>query len=339
MSNTLELAGRLRAMSDTELADAMRARGLASTAINDFFDLAEAFLGSASIQQILTRLERETLAVLAVVGAMTTDNEHPTAADVAARLIALGAPSSSQGEITAQTVAVRTTEAAALLLLHEEDGRFTVYDDVRTELAAWPSVGLPGFDELVVTPRPASLGSIPDIDRRFVDRLAADRAFAATTAMTELLTELERESARELSRGGIALPDTKRLAGVMSVDLEAVAVYLDVADRAGLIARERSRWLDTEAASSWLLQPSSTRWVLLAGAWLDRLPGDIRHLLSERTRSLWGSGLRSYIDWLYPAGGDWMDERVTENTQHAELLGITANNAPSGPGSLLLAGK
>jgi hypothetical protein len=337
-------------MSNDELADAMRARGLSATGIKDFFDLAEAFLGSASIQQMLTRLERETLAVLAVVGSLTgadphhggattaESDRHPTAADVAGRLLALGAPASAQGPVTAESVAARAAEAARLLLLQERDGRLIVYDDVRTQLASWPSLGLPGFDELVATPPPASLGSVPDIDRRFVDRLAADHAFAATTAMTELLTELEREPARELSRGGIALPDSKRLAGVMSTDLDAVAVYLDIAERAGLIAKEHNSWLVTEAAGSWLRQASGARWVLLARAWLDRLPGDIRHLLSERTHSLWGAGLRGYIDWLYPAGGDWMDERVRANTQHAELLGITATNAPSGPGSLLVAG-
>jgi hypothetical protein len=350
MSNTLALATRLRSMSDAELADAMRARGVATTGIKDFFDLAEAFLGSASIQQMLTRLERETLAVLAVIGALAETGElaedgklaesggHPTAADVASRLLALGAPPSAHGPVTAESVTTRAAEAAALLLLHEEDGRLMVYDAVRAQLASWPSLDLPGFHELAATPPPASLGSVPDVDRRFVDRLAADHAFAATTALAELLTELEREPARELSRGGLALPDSKRLACVMSVELDTVAVYLDVADRAGLVARERTSWMVTEAAGSWLLQPSSARWVLLAGAWLDRLPGDIRHLLSERTRSLWGAGMRSYIDWLYPAGGDWMDERVTANTRHAELLGITANNAPSGPGSRLLAG-
>jgi hypothetical protein len=186
-------------MSNDELADAMRARGLSATGIKDFFDLAEAFLGSASIQQMLTRLERETLAVLAVVGSLTgadphhggattaDGDRHPTAADVAGRLLALGAPASAQGPVTAESVAARAAEAARLLLLQERDGRLIVYDDVRTH-------------------------------------------------------------------------------------------------------------------------------------------------------SRWGAGLRGYIDWLYPAGGDWMDERVRANTQHAELLGITATNAPSGPGSLLVAG-
>ncbi|WP_349897673.1 helicase-associated domain-containing protein [Parafrigoribacterium soli] len=334
MSSVLALASRLRGMSNTELVEAVRRRGFSTTGIKDFFDLAEAFLAEASVQQTLSRLERPTLAVLAAAGSLAVEGTAPSTADVASQLRSLGARTASP-----ESVAARAAECAELLLAAVEGDVITVYDSVREKLAAWPSLGLPGEAELASAPQPASLGSVPDTDRRFVDRLAADRAFATTTAITELLTGLEHEPARELSRGGIALPDSKRLASAMSVDLDAVPVHLAVADRAALVAREGNTWMVTEAGASWLLQPSSTRWVLLSAAWLDALPGDIRHLLSERTRSLWGSGLRGYIDWLYPAGGDWMDERVSAGTVHAELLGITANNAPSSPGSLLLAGK
>lgn len=334
MSNILAMASRLRAMSDRELVEAARVREISATGIKDFFDLAEAFLAEGSVQQMLTRLERETLAALAAVAMLMGEGTTPSAADVAGRLHVLGA-----SHATAESVIARVTEAAALLLAHVDSGQITVYDSVRDRLEAWPSLGLPGAAELASVPQPTSLGSVPDTDRRFVDRLAAERAFATTTAITELLTQIEHESARELSRGGIALPDTKRLASAMSVELGDVAMHLAVADRAALVALEDHSWMVTEAGSSWLLESSSARWARLTAAWLDALPSDIRHLLSERTRSLWGSGLRSYIDWLYPAGGDWMDERVTANTLHAELLGITANNAPSRPGSLLLAGK
>jgi len=334
MSDVLALAGRLRAMGDRELADAARAREISAAGIKDFFDLAEAFLAENSVQQMLTRLERQTLAVLAAAGEPQGDGTAPSITDVVGRLHELGATTAD-----ADLVTRRAAETDALLLAEVDSGHVTVYDSVRAGLEAWPSLGLPGAAELASAPQPTSLGSVPDVDRRFVDRLAADRAFAATTAITELLTELEHEPARELARGGVALPDTKRLAGAMSVELGAIAMHLAVAERAMLVTLDGHSWMATDAGSSWLLQPSSTRWALLTAAWLDALPGDIRHLLSERTRSLWGSGLRGYIDWLYPAGGDWMDERVTANTHHAELLGITANNAPSSPGSLLLAGK
>ncbi len=69
--------------------------------------------------------------------------------------------------------------------------------------------------------------------------------------------------------------------------------------------------------------------------WLSALPADIRTLLGERSHALWGDGFGSFVEWLYPAGGEWIHERVATYTEAAELLGITANQAPSGPGILL----
>ena len=86
MSDTLSLATRLRAMGDAELAAAMRARNVSASGVKDFFDLAEAFLDRASMQQILTRLDRETLAVLSAIGQLTEEAGPPTTADVATRL-------------------------------------------------------------------------------------------------------------------------------------------------------------------------------------------------------------------------------------------------------------
>src|SRR5690606_2209886 len=98
------------------------------------------------------------------------------------------------------------------------------------------------------------------VDLRFIDSLAAERAFAATGAMAELLLELERLPARELGRGGVALPDAKRLASAMTVDLDAVGAYLSLAERAHLVCREAGHWLATEAGSDWLGRSVPQRW-------------------------------------------------------------------------------
>jgi hypothetical protein len=332
VSDTLSLATRLRAMSDAELTAAMRAREVGVGGIKDFFDLAEAFLDRASIQQMLTRLDRETLAVLAAIGQLTEETGPPTAADVAHRLAAL-----SGGARSPASIAERAATATGLLLLEAESHRFAAYESVRDQLRSWPAFGLPSLGDLTVVTAPAALEPVPDVDHRFIDRLGAERAFAAITAITELLVEVERDPARELAKGGVALPDSKRLANAMAVDLQSVATFLAVADRAGLVARETGSWMITEHGAAWLLRSTGARWATLGSAWFERLPGDIRDLLGERTHALWGSGLRGYIDWLYPAGGDWMDERISAYTRDAELLGITANQAPTGPGSLLLA--
>jgi hypothetical protein len=331
MSDTLSLATRLRAMSDRDLADAMRARELGASGVKDFFDLAEAFLDRSSVQQVLTRLDRETLAVLAAIGQLTEETGPPSASDVAARLTELsGTPRS------APEVADRAAAATALLLLEAESHRFAAYGSVRDQLRSWPAFGLPSLVDLAAEPAPAALEPVPGVDHRFIDRLGSERAFSAITAITELLVEVERDPARELAKGGVALPDSKRLANAMATGLESVATFLAVADRAGLVARETGSWMITERGAEWLLLSTGARWAALGSAWFERLPGDIRDLLGERTHALWGTGLRGYIDWLYPAGGDWMDERIGAYTRDAELLGITANQAPTGPGALLL---
>lgn len=347
MSDTLSLATRLRAMDDAELAAVLRSRGITANGIKDFFDLAEALLDRASVHQMLTRLDRQTLAVLSAISQLTEEHGSPSSVDVATRLTSLPAdsgptatssPPTGRSTITAASIVEIAAIASHILLLESATEPLVVYDSVREQLRSWPAFGLPGLADLAGGSPPATLEPIPDVDRRFIDRLAADRAFAATTTVTELLAEVEREPARELAKGGVALPDTKRLANAMAVDLESVATFITVAERAALLARESGTLMITETGRAWQLHSSRTRWSSLAAAWFARLPGDIRQLLGERTHALWGAGLRSYIDWLYPAGGDWMDYRISEYTRDAELLGITANQAPSGPGSLLLSG-
>jgi hypothetical protein len=323
MSNTLSLATRLRAMSDGELGRILRERAIAAHGIKDFFDLAEALLDRASIQQALTRLDRHTLAVLV---AITAQDDPSTVAEIAGRLPG----------VASTAIADRAAVAVELLLAESESGRYSAYESVRDQLRSWPAFGLPGLADLADLDPPAALEPVPDVDTRFIDRLAAERAFAAITSITELLSELEREPARELAKGGVALPDTKRLANAMSVDLPSVATFVDVVERADLVARESGSWMITERGREWILLPSRGKWGALAAAWSARLPPDIRQLLGERAHALWGNGLRTYIDWLYPAGGDWMDERVATYTRDAELLGVTANQAPSTPGALLL---
>ncbi|MBF0671927.1 MAG: helicase-associated domain-containing protein [Salinibacterium sp.] len=336
MGNTLTLARHLRSMPEQDLVDALVARdlGLSLTAIagiRDYFDLADVLLEHGAVQKALTRLDRHTLTALAVLAREKRPLTPEQAAEKLAPLAARPPHASAIGE--------RLDAAASLLLVHPHGEAFACYDAICDQLRGWPTFGLPGLEELAGTDAGGALERVPDVDRRFIDKLAAERAFAATGAVTELLLELERQPARELAKGGIALPDAKRLAAAMRVDLETVTDYLTLAERGAFVRRDSTGWMTTETGNDWLGHPTSTRWRLLTDVWFARLPGDIRALLAERAHSLWGDGLRSYIDWLYPAGGEWMDERVTSYTRGAELLGITAAQAPSGPGAMLLAGR
>lgn len=331
MGDGFRLAARLRAMDDERLLSALRAREVRATGIKDFFDLAEALLDRSSIQQQLSRLDRGTLAALAAMSEIRPADGEVTIAEVSTLLGSYGAaPSDAE-------LASRIDTAAGLLLADTETDRASVYVSVGEQLRSWPAFGLPGLADLASGLPLEALEPAADTDPRFIDRVASERAFSTTTEITELLIELEREPAHELAKGGIALPDTKRLANAMAVDLDSVGRLAAIAADAGLVAREAGAWLVTDAGGAWLLLSSAERWRSLAAGWFEKLPSDIRTLLGERGHTPWGSGFRTFVDWLYPAGGEWMDERVAAYTDAAEHLGITANQAPSGPGSLLFA--
>jgi hypothetical protein len=325
-TSTLSLAGRLRDLGDDELVALLTAREIRDTRVRDFFDLADALLDGASIQKALAALDRATLAALATL--CTVPDGATT--DVVATAISALQPSAAAVESDLEV-------ARELALLDRTGSTWTAYSPVAEQLAGWPAAGLPSTDQLVTDPAPASLTPVSAADSRFIDHAASEHAFNATNAVAALLAELQREPARELARGGIALPDTKRLASAMSLELDDIAPLVAIAARADLAVLDPAGWLPTEQANEWMLRANGERWARLAGAWFERLPDDIRHLLSSRAGAEWGERLADYVRWLFPAGGSWMRDRTLAFSQEAEILGITASSTPSTAGAALLA--
>jgi hypothetical protein len=325
--SALALASQLRSLSDAELASLLATREVRETGIKDFFDLAEALLDPQSIHVALAKLDRPTLtalAALAELGAATPVN-------VAARLRELGGAATDEATVAEQlAIAVRAALATEL------SGVFAVPASVVAQLDPRGELGLPSLTQLATELAPTALARVSSVDTKFTDHAAAEVAFATTTETAELLAELHHEPARELARGGVALPDSKRLASAMGVELGQVPGLLDIAERAGLVGLSDGQWVPTATSSDWLVDSSGERWALLAGAWVDRLPSDIRRILRHSAHAVWGERLDDVVQWLFPAGGDWMRARVAVFTRDAELLGITANHTPSTPGVALL---
>jgi hypothetical protein len=324
-TSTLSLAGRLRDLGDDDLVALLTLREVRDVRVRDFFDLADALLESASVQRALAGLDRMTLAALASVGV-----DGATTDEVAAKVAPL-VPATAAIEACLET-------AHSLALLDRDDGTWLSYSPVLDQFAIWKAIGLPDAATLVSEPAPATLGPVNVADSRFIDHAAGEHAFNATNAVAALLAELQQEPARELARGGIALPETKRLASAMSLEPDDVAPIVAIAARAELAALDGGVWMATERAHGWLLRSNDERWARMASAWFARLPDDIRELLASRARAVWGERLSDYIRWFYPAGGEWMRDRVLAYSREAEILGITANSSPSTAGSELLAG-
>lgn len=329
----LGLASRLRALPDTELRRVIGVRGVSASGIHDFFDLAEALLDPASVQQALSHLDRPTLAVLAVAGQLQSERVVPTLNAVTVRLGELGTAA-----VSGDDVARRIDTLHTLLLADHTDGCCVPYDAVSAHLARWPAQDLPDTADLAVALPPAALATVPDTEIAFIDQLAAEHAFSAVSSIAELVNELSREPARQLSRGGLGLPDTKRLSLVMSVELDLVAPILDLASRASLLARSDGYWMETEAGEAWLLEGTTSRWAALASAWQTALPPIVADSLPREVGVLWGDGLSAFIAWLYPAGAEWMLAQLTEFARDAELLGITAHDTTGTAGASVLHG-
>ncbi|GAB2467434.1 hypothetical protein HD599_000410 [Conyzicola lurida] len=328
-SSTLALAGRLRASNDTDLVTLLRARSVRDVGIGDFFDLADKLLDRTSIQSALSALDRPTLTTLGVVAEMSGADAATDAAAIADRRAALGAPAD------AAQIAEHLATAESLGLVDRDDSGFRAWDAVVDQLAEWPLLDLPTLAELARPWQPSHDGTAA-IDERATDALAAEHAFATTMAVVELVSEHQHEPARELAKGGLALPDLKRLATAASIELDQVAALHGIAVRSGLLVLDGTQWVPTTDAGPWMQQSTPDVWARLAGAWLAELPRDIRTLLAGRTHDRWDEEFVSLVAWLYPAGGQWMHDRVVARVRAAELLGVIAGATPSTPGGLLL---
>ncbi len=321
--SALALAARLRALSDDALLELLHARPVREAGIRDVFDLAEALLDPASIQAALRRLDRAQLAVLAAVVLLG----EPDAGAVAGR--------------TGRSVAELRPALAHLsdlALVADTDGHLVAPEQLVDVLRGWPAHRLPSPEELIDAPPPAALEPVHVDDRIAADRAAGERAFAAVTAVGELLSALEREPARMLQRGGVALPDWRRLLAATGAHDDAeLDTILELAEGAGLASAAEAAWRVTPAAEAWSSSSRVDRWTALASGWLARVPVELQEQLRARAGARWGDGLLDYLDWLYPAGGDWLPERTRAVVRSAELLGIVGASVPSTAGAALLA--
>ena len=319
MTDILTLAGSLRALPDAALENLLTERRIPAQArVQDFFDLAEVLLDAGSIRGALQRLDRPTLSVIAAATAAPV-----SASELSARLASFGATG-----VDTDAVAARADFAADRALLSRVGDNYASIDAVDVVLDGWSVPDVPTAVHLAATPAPSLPVADPEASAALTDLSAAEQAFQTTSASAEMLNELLVNPARELGKGGPALPERKRLAMAMHVDAASVDAYLDLTVRAGLVGHEPGMWLTAPAGEEWLVLTAGERWRILASAWLDALPQQVRQVLGARTRSSWGKALHEYAEWLYPAGGDWIHAQVQRVTDQARMLGITSGPSP-----------
>jgi hypothetical protein len=329
----LELAARLRAMSRDELAAALRGREFDANGVRDLFDLAEALLASESLDAAISRLDRPHLAVLAAAASIATADGGYDDMALTAELERLDADDSIRRSLD-QLVA----DLEGRLLIVAGEHRRHVPAPVGGRLIPRLGVDLPDPAELAA-PAPRVLEPVDPVDRRLLDRLGAEAAYSTIAATAELIAGLGHQPARELAKGGLSLPDAKRLAEATGVDLDRLPRLFQRAVEAGLVARDGSYWLESDRGGSWVMEPAAGRWRRLAECWLDRIPVTLRELVARRSDTLSATAFRDDVRWLYPAGGRWLDEGLERLADDAEALGLAVGGEPVDAARLVVAGS
>lgn len=327
----LELAARLRGLSRDSLAAALHSREFDPSGVRDLFDLAEAVLAPDSIDHAVGRLERRRLAVLATAVELAANGDTTVAA--VQRALAQHAASAELSGAAGMLLDALTD----LLLVVRDDDRVHVPTGVIARVAPRLGDELPTAAELA-SPAPPVLVANDRVDRTILDRRAAETAYATVAATAEVLAALGTQPARELAKGGLALPDSKRLAEASGTALDALPRLFHRADEAGLVVREGAFWLESERGATWSLQSAEGRWRRLAECWRDRIPEALRELVTRRSESLTASTLRDDVRWFYPAGGRWLDDGLERLIDEAEALGLAVAGEPAPTALLVLAG-
>ena len=280
----------------------------------------------------MSRLDRRHLAVLAAASSVADEHGDATTDSVRAELVTLGA----SAELSDATTALLGELGTALLVVPGE-GRVHVPTAVSARLAMHTPRDIPPAAELAA-PAPPVLVGVDDVDRSLLERRAAETAYATVAATAELLAELGSQPARELAKGGLALPDSKRLAESSGIALEELPRLFHRADEAGLVVRDGAFWLESDLGAEWTQQSAAARWRRLAQCWRDRIPAPLRELVARRSETLTATDLRDDVRWFYPAGGRWIDEGLDRLVGDAEALGLAVAGEPIEAGRLVLAG-
>ncbi|WP_353828954.1 helicase-associated domain-containing protein [Agromyces sp. SYSU T0242] len=327
----LVLAARLRAIPRDRLAAALASRRLDHSSVGDLFDLAEALTSTDSLDHAIERLERPSLAVLVVAAEMTDDTGWTDREVVSSELRRHG------GDELARRLPEISERLEGLLLMLREDERIHVPPEVGARLHARLGDDLPELEALVAPAPPVALPR-DRADHGLLERRAAETAYATVAATAELLAGLAVQPARELAKGGFALPDAKRLAEATGVELEAFPLLVRRATESGLIVRDGPVWLESDDGAAWVLLGTSARWVRLAETWRSRIPAPLRDVVVRRSEALTAASIKDDVEWYYPGGGTWLQDGLARLLEDAEALGLAVGGDPLETAALVLGG-
>lgn len=340
------LADDLRARSDDEVAAVLRARpDLLHPIPSDMRALTTRAATSPSIARYLDTVDAVHHFALRV--ASEQQATEPTSSDriVEGIVAAVG----DEGIRTYAAEAVANLRSAAVLW--GSDDRTHVVTAVRDQVAAAP---VPSW------PAPSCEG--PEIDVQQIDERGSAAAFALIGIVEEILDLWSLEPAPVLRSGGLSARSLDGLAERCGSAKESVAIAIDLAWAAGLVAQGPTdrdiAWMPTAGFATWCDQPAARRWAVLARAWLLRtgvtgsrplVDADHAftsswrtHLLEvakETTSACTLSRAIDIVDFRWPRRrGTKRNDVLAALWQEGEVLGVIVDGVATSTGKVLASG-
>jgi hypothetical protein len=297
MSELRQLVEALRGLSDDGLRSLVAARLVPLGNIDDFYSLAEVLNSAKSYAAVIGSLSRNQLASLSEI---------------------------SKGE------AVTASEFESLLklqLVYRDQGKAKAYgaliEQLKTNKAFTRSLRILGEQPTA----PAQI----DIDKN-----CGLIAFETMQALTELIFDLEKHLIREVGKGGVGLPDVKRLAAALGKANDFAKTTFALAGRLGLMTLNQGRHLLTAEAVEWLEQEQLARMKTLYSNFIDLLGPELSQELATLEA---GSSLRLWLEEQFPLAENMVGSRIGQILQSAESFGLTFEEHTSSWFAAAVSGK
>ncbi|MEY4390427.1 MAG: hypothetical protein RLZZ400_170, partial [Actinomycetota bacterium] len=296
MSVVLELADRLRHLSDEDLAGLLRERSINPNHLRDFFDLAEAMLQTKSAEAWLSSLNLDQLRDLA-----SSRHSDSSFSEISTLVFKSASTNRAEfGEKFREYLSSISGDSKASKVTKNSDadaGTMPAHDATT------------GFNQ--------EAGASPDLDQ------AAMRIFETTQAMTEIIYDLEQHLVRSVGKTGVASSELKRLSAHLSLDVQKVRQLFELASFCDLVALETDRWALTDSSRKWLTLSAKERWMLLAQSWLLMVGSSGASLFRSHWNELETQTFGEFLSSVYPLGSKDEDSRANRIKMFAEAIGLT----------------
>lgn len=293
MSEVLQVAKALSRSTDLELERIIGIRLMASTSFKDFFDFAQALVKPQNIKGAVAGLTRNQINAFNNLLNDKSTKEDQASLEVLAKLF----------------LVEKRVEGTKTTFVPLESAKTIFKDLVLQELK---NNLQPGIDR-----------DSPISHHSLTDPQAGIGAYETVQALTELIIELEQRLVPEVGRGGVGLPELKRLASFLGKDVDYARRLYSLAQIAGLIVLYQKRWRVGSNYQFWLKSSPAERWLHLAKAWLLLLGPESASELAEET------DLAKAIKKTFPLASDGIASHMTDLIKLAELIGLTAVNQTS----------